>query len=63
MICWYYPFISEETHSGTEKDLKMSDRGTFREVTGVICSFLTQMGDQSQALYILEEAVVDLIVS
>uniref|UniRef100_A0A7C9EBQ9 Uncharacterized protein n=1 Tax=Opuntia streptacantha TaxID=393608 RepID=A0A7C9EBQ9_OPUST len=51
----------EERHSGTEKDLKMSGRGTFREVTGVICSFLTQMGDQSQALYILEEAVVDLI--
>ena len=46
-----------------EKDSKMSNKGTFRAVTGVICSFLYQIGDQSQVLYVLEEAVVDLIVS
>lgn len=56
-----YEVIPEERHSGMEKDSKMSNRGTFRVVTGVICSFLYQIGDQSQVLYVLEEAVLDLI--
>ncbi|XWS56064.1 hypothetical protein CRYUN_Cryun09bG0054800 [Craigia yunnanensis] len=45
-----------------ESDGEVSNRGTLKSLTSVVCSCLSQMGDSSVVLRILEKVVLDLIL-
>ncbi|KNA13119.1 hypothetical protein SOVF_119600 isoform A [Spinacia oleracea] len=53
-----YEISPEKTCSDVEKEANLA---TFRSVTGRICCFLSQMGDPSLLLQILEDVVLDHI--
>lgn len=57
-------FISaEEIYTVMEGDKKMSNRGIFKSVTSVVSSCLLQMGEDSLVFQILEEVILDQMVS
>ncbi|KAK8336992.1 hypothetical protein V6Z12_A09G155500 [Gossypium hirsutum] len=44
-----------------ESDVKVSNHGAFKSLTSVLCSYLSQMGDSSVVLQILDKAIIGLI--
>ncbi|MBA0615680.1 hypothetical protein Godav_015799 [Gossypium davidsonii] len=45
-----------------ESDVKVSNHGAFKSLTSVLCSYLSQMGDSSVVLQILDQAIIGLIL-
>lgn len=45
-----------------ESDVKVSNHGAFKSLTSVLCSYLSQMGDSSVVLQILDKAIIGLIL-
>ncbi|XP_024016945.1 uncharacterized protein LOC21387601 isoform X2 [Morus notabilis] len=45
----------------TENDAKISNRGTFKSVISIVCSYISQMGDNSLVFEILENVVLEQI--
>ncbi|XP_024029744.1 uncharacterized protein LOC21385805 isoform X1 [Morus notabilis] len=45
----------------TENDAKISNRGTFKSVISIVCSYISQMGDNSLVFQILENVVLEQI--
>ena len=58
----FFFIFTEEIYQVVEGD-KMSNRGIFKSVTSVVSSCLLQMGEDSLVFQILEELILDLIVS
>ena len=46
-----------------ERDKKIRNRGTFKLLTSVVCSKLSQIGDNSLVFQILEKVTLEQIVS
>lgn len=59
VICHY---IAEKVYLATKCDEK-SNWKTFKNVTRMICSSLSQIGDDNLVLQMLEKIIVDQIVS
>ncbi|KAL4340356.1 hypothetical protein GQ457_08G017540 [Hibiscus cannabinus] len=45
-----------------ESDVKVSNHGTFKSLTAMLCSYLSQMGDSSVVFHIVEKAILGLIL-
>ena len=54
---------AENIFPATERDIKTSNRATFKSLTSVVCSCLSQMGDNSLIFVILEKVILEQIVS
>ena len=54
---------AENIFPATESNMKTSNRGTFKSLTNVVCSCLSQMGDNSIVFVILEKVILEQIVS
>ena len=55
--------FAENIHPVKESDIKMRNHGTYKSVTTVVCSNLSQIGDSSLVFQILEKVTVGQIVS
>ncbi|XP_040361345.1 uncharacterized protein LOC112203486 [Rosa chinensis] len=51
--------LPENVNAVMERDVNISNRGTFKSITGIVCSCLLQMGDSSLVFKILEKMVLD----
>ncbi|PRQ44133.1 putative pre-rRNA-processing protein IPI1/Testis-expressed sequence 10 protein [Rosa chinensis] len=51
--------LPENVNAVMERDVNISNRGTFKSITGIVCSCLSQMGDSSLVFKILEKMVLD----
>lgn len=49
----------ENINTVIERDVNISNRGSFKSVTSIVCSCLSQMGDSSLVFIILEKMVLD----
>ncbi|KAL5545725.1 hypothetical protein UlMin_005412 [Ulmus minor] len=47
----------------TENDGKASNRGTFKSITSMVCSYMSQMGDNSLAFCTIENILLDQIAA
>lgn len=54
---------AENIFPATERDIKTSNHATFKSLTSVVCSCLSQMGDNSLIFVILEKVILEQIVS
>lgn len=54
---------AENIFPATERDIKTSNRATFKSLTSVVCSCLSQIGDNSLIFAILEKVILEQIVS
>jgi hypothetical protein len=54
---------AENIFPATERDMKTSNRATFKSLISVVCSCLSQMGDNSLVFAILEKVILEQIVS
>ncbi|XWS59392.1 hypothetical protein CRYUN_Cryun08bG0117800 [Craigia yunnanensis] len=57
-----FKVIPENIYPVRESDLKVSNHGTFKSLTSMVCSCLSQMGDSSVVFQILQKATLDLIL-
>jgi len=63
-LCLTRRFMSAENiFPATERDKKTSNRATFKSLISVVCSCLSQMGDNSLVFAILEKVILEQIVS
>ncbi|XP_050380757.1 uncharacterized protein LOC126797993 isoform X2 [Argentina anserina] len=51
--------VFPETVNVVEKEVNISNKGTFKSITNIVCSCLSQMGDSSLVLTVLEKMVLD----
>ncbi|XP_057973862.1 uncharacterized protein LOC131161857 isoform X2 [Malania oleifera] len=56
-----FKVFPENIYPSMNSDDKISNHGTFKSVTSVVCSFLSQMGDDSCVSRILEKVILDQI--
>ena len=54
---------AENVFPATDKDKKTSNHATFKSLTSIVCSCLSQMGDNSLVFVILEKVILEQIVS
>ncbi|XVF76107.1 hypothetical protein PTKIN_Ptkin13bG0239200 [Pterospermum kingtungense] len=57
-----FKVFPENIYPVTEIDGKVSNRETLKSLTSLVCSYLSQMGDSSIVLQILENGILDLIL-
>ncbi|XP_024016946.1 uncharacterized protein LOC21387601 isoform X3 [Morus notabilis] len=57
----YYVADTYNIFPVTENDAKISNRGTFKSVISIVCSYISQMGDNSLVFEILENVVLEQI--
>ncbi|KAG6754021.1 hypothetical protein POTOM_042029 [Populus tomentosa] len=58
-----FKVFPENIFPATERDIKTSNRATFKSLTSVVCACLSQMGDNSLIFAILEKVILEQIVS
>ncbi|XP_004303376.1 PREDICTED: uncharacterized protein LOC101296122 isoform X1 [Fragaria vesca subsp. vesca] len=51
--------LPENVNVVKEKDVNISNQGTFKSITSIVCSCLSQMGDSSLVFKLLEKMVLD----
>ncbi|KAF9680808.1 hypothetical protein SADUNF_Sadunf06G0159900 [Salix dunnii] len=56
-----FKVFPENIFPATENNMKTSNRGTFKSLTNVVCSCLSQMGDNSIVFVILEKVILEQI--
>ncbi|KAJ6330565.1 hypothetical protein OIU76_009205 [Salix suchowensis] len=56
-----FKVFPENIFPATESNMKISNRGTFKSLTNVVCSCLSQMGDNSIVFVILEKVILEQI--
>ncbi|KAJ6406757.1 hypothetical protein OIU84_010299 [Salix udensis] len=56
-----FKVFPENIFPATESNMKTSNRGTFKSLTNVVCSCLSQMGDNSIVFVILEKVILEQI--
>ncbi|KAJ6427637.1 hypothetical protein OIU84_023096 [Salix udensis] len=56
-----YKVCPENIFPGTDRDKKTSNHATFKSLTSVVCSCLSQMGDNSLVFVILEKVILEQI--
>ena len=60
-LCWF--FIFAENVNVIEKEVNISNQGTYKSITSIVCSCLLQMGDGPLVVILLEKMVIDQMVS
>ncbi|GAV57315.1 Ipi1_N domain-containing protein [Cephalotus follicularis] len=56
-----FKVFPEDRHPAAESDEKISNPGTFKSLTSVVCSSLSQMGDDSLVFQIVEKVLIEKI--
>ncbi|XP_022766966.1 uncharacterized protein LOC111311659 isoform X2 [Durio zibethinus] len=57
-----FKVFPENIYPVIESDVKVSNCGTLKSITSIVCSCLSQMGDSSVVFQIIEKAILDLIL-
>ncbi|OAO92925.1 hypothetical protein AXX17_AT5G26970 [Arabidopsis thaliana] len=57
-----FKVVPEKLNSSIECDERKANCGTFKTLTNLVCSYLSEMGDSSLVLHILEKVFVEQII-
>lgn len=60
---FFFSCVAENIYPVIQSDTEIGNRGTYKSVTSVVCSNLSQMGDTSLVFQMVEKVILGQMVS